>query len=495
MRRPWAWALLLALAWGVLPALPALLHGHLIGQPFTDLYPSVWGLHWFAAHQPGLPTMAPELAWPDGAGFYYSSPIHGWAAWPLLAAGLPLPWVWNLTLLAARLAGPLLAFTWLRAEGLEARGALVGAALFGCAPTLHGYAVEGIVEGTDAWTLALWGLLLARRRPLAAAAAFALVVASSWYLGLAGLMVAAARTREGPRAPLTALGGTLLALPLWFLFHGAFSAAAPLDPAVRVAMGTALTLPRPGLLSGLNPFALTSYLGFVALGLFALGARRRPWLAAGAALCWLLSTGWGPWYALPGLAMVRFPYRLVVAALFLAAPIAGLAAQRWRYGAWLAAAIVAEGLLLSPVEPILPEAPAALPAPYAEVAPTVLLEVPGPVALPPGQVNPSRPRARYLLYYQAFHRAASPWRFDFNFVAPSGQAPWLATWRALDPVEQVEAPVQPPSVAALLAAGVGQVMLHPRELGGRAPLAREALREAGWERVAADDEQELWAAP
>jgi hypothetical protein len=495
VRVPWAWALLLALTWSVLPALPALLHGDLIGQPYTDLYPAVWGLHWFVHHQPGVPTVALELGWPEGAGFYYSSPIHGWAAWPLMALGIPLPWTWNLTLLAARLAGPLLAFAWLRAEGLEARGALVGAALFGCAPTLHGYAVEGIVEGTDAWTLALWGLLVARRRPIAACAAFFLVVASSWYLGFAGLLVAAARTREGWRAPVTALAGTLLALPLWFLFHGAFSAAEPLDPVVRLAMGTPLTVPRPGLLPGLNPFALTSYLGVIALGLFALGARSRPWLAAGALLCWLLSTGWGPWYALPGLAMVRFPYRLVLAALFLAAPVVALCAQRWRLGAWLALVVVAEGLLLSPVEPVLPSAPATIPAPYWEVAPTALLEVPGPVALPPGQENPSRPRARYLLYYQAFHGAASPWRFDFNSVAPAGQVPWLATWRALDPLEQAETPAQPPSVADLTTAGIAQVMLHPRELGGRAELARDALQRARWRRVSADGDQELWRAP
>jgi hypothetical protein len=257
-------------------------------------------------------------------------------------------------------------------------------------------------------------------------------------------------------------------------------------------MGTPLALPRPGLLPGLNPFALTSYLGFLATGLFLLAARQRPWLALGALLCWVLSTGRGPWFDLPVLAMVRFPYRLVVGTLFLAAPIVGLAAQRWRHGAWLALAVIAEGLLLSPVEPVLPGAPADPPAPYSAVAPTVLLDVPGPVAMPPGVRNASRPRARYLLYAQAFHGAASPWSFDFNAVAPVDPAPWLASWRALDPLVEPGGNAAPPSVAALRAAGVAQVMLHPRALGGRADLARGALQDAGWSLVAYDAEQELW---
>jgi len=494
-RLGWTLAALLALAWGLGLALPALLQGQLLGHPYTDLYPSVWGLHWFAQQQPALPLNTTQLAWPGGMGFYYSSPLHGWAAWPLLAGGLSLATTWNLTLLAARIAGPLVAFGWLRSEGLKPAGALAGAALFACAPMFQGYAVEGIVEGSDAWTLALWGWLAARRRLVPSGLAFFLVIASSWYLGLAALLVAAVRAREHRVIGLSALGGLLLAIPLWLAFSHAMPAATPLPAELRAAMGAPLAIPVPGLAAGLQPFAITGYLGWLATGLFLLGARERPWLAAGAVACWVLALGVGPWYQLPGLELVRFPYRLVAACLFLGAPVVGLAAQRWRWGGLLAGGILAEGLLLAPVEPLLPGSSAALPAAYSEVAPTALLEVPGPVAMPPGQINRSRPRARYLLYFQAIHGAASPWAPDFNGVAEGAQAPWLDSWRALDPLEQAAAPGGPPDVEALADAGLHQVMLHPGELAGRAELARQALQRAGWRRLAHDEDQELWLPP
>ena len=493
-RRTWLLAGLLALLWGLGPALPALMEGELIGQPFTDLYPAVWGLHWFASHQPGLPTVATELAWPEGMGFYYSSPLHGWAAWPLLAAGLPLLWVWNLLIVLARVAGPLLAFAWLRAEGAKPGGALAGAALFGCAPMFHGYAVEGIVEGTDAWTLALWGLMVARRRLMPSIFTFWLVIASSWYLGLAALLVAVVRAREHRVVWLSAMGGLLLAAPLWWLFSGAFPAAAPLPSEVRAAMGASLVVPTPGSLPGLNPFAITAYLGWLPTLLFMMGARRQPYLAGGAALCWLLALGAGPWYGLPGLDMVRFPYRLGAASLFLGAPVVALVASRWRWGWALGFAMALEFLLLAPVEPILPSADSEVPSIYAQVEPTVLLEVPGPVAMPPGELNPSRPRARYLLYYQASHGAASPWAPDFNGVSSGEQTPWLASWRALDPLETQDAP-SPPDVAVIEAQRITQVMLHPAELGERIELARKALRAKAWILVSEDSRQELWRAP
>ncbi len=487
-------AVALALAWGLGPAVPALLRGELIGQPYTDLYPAVWGLHWFASHQPGLPTVASELAWPEGMGFYYSAPLRGWAAWPLLATGLPLAWTWNLLLLAARVASPLLAYAWLRAEGARPSGAITGAAVFGCAAMFHGYAVEGIVEGTDAWTLPLWGLLVARRRLVPSILAFWLVIASSWYLGLAGLLVAVVRAREHRIVWLSALGGLLLAMPLWWLFSGAFPAASPLPSEIRAAMGVSLGIPAPGLLPGDNPFAITGYLGWLPLLLFMMGARRRPWLAGGAALCWLLALGAGPWYQLPGLSMVRFPYRLVAASLFLGAPVVAQVVGRWRWGGLLGFAIAAELLLLSPVEPVLPSSPVELPRTYAPVTGEVLLEVPGPVAMAPGTLNRSRPRARYLLYYAVRHGAASPWAPDFNGVSSGEQHPWLDSWRALDPLEELGGPSLP-DVAALEAQGVRQVMLHPGELGSSVELARQALEAAGWRWIARGAHQELWQAP
>ena len=401
--RGWIAILLLALAWGLGPAVPALLRGDLLGHPYTDLYPAVWGLHAFATHQPGLPAWTESLCWPTGMGFYYSSPIHGWLATPLLPL-LGLRNTWNVLIVGARIATVLLTYHWLRAEGARPWGALAGAGLYGCAACFHGFAVEGIVEGTDAWTLPLWGWCVARRRPLASIAAFFLVILSSWYLGAGGLVVALFWGGERRLAIGSALIGSILALPLWFTFQGAFPAAAPLSEAVREAMGAVIRIPAPGWAPGLHPFAKTSYIGWLAVVLFGVGARHRPWLAAGAMTCWILSLGRGPWYDLPGLAMVRFPYRFVAGSLFLAAPIVARVIDRIgntprfsRFGAWawlVAPALVLEAWLAAPVEPVIPGASPLVPAAYAHVRPGALLEIPGPVAMPPGVINRSRPRAR-----------------------------------------------------------------------------------------------------
>ncbi|MBN1337425.1 MAG: hypothetical protein JXB39_15830 [Deltaproteobacteria bacterium] len=500
--RGWLAAAALALLWGIGPAIPALFEGGLLGHPWTDLYPSAWGLHWFVSHQPGLPLHAPEIGWPEGMGFYYSSPIHGWLAWPLVAAGVDLAWVYDLLVLAARVAGVLTAFGWLKAEGLEDRGALAGTALYACAAIFHGYAVEGIVEGVDAWTLPLWGLCVARRRPVASIFAFAGVIASSWYLGAAALLVAAVRARETRHVAISAAGGTLLALPLFLAFQGAFPDAAPLDPAVRAAMGTPVRIPTPGVLPGVNPFALTSYVGWLGCGLLLLGARRRPWLAAGAGFAWVLSLGVGPWYDLPGLSMIRFPYRLVAATLFLAAPVVGVAvdavSRRSRWAGLAAPLIALEAWLLSPVDPLIPASSADVPAIYAEVEPTVLLEVPGPVALPPGVRNPSRPRARYLLWYATLHGAASPWRPDFNAMAPTEEPTWLASWRNVDPVGRQAGGNAPPTpdIAGTRAAQVRQIMVHEDEVGAaRAKSIYGALFASGARLVASEGDLNLYLLP
>ena len=81
---------LLALAWAVGPAVPLLIEGQLIGHGHTDLYPSVWGLWAFAGDQPGLPNRTDLLGFPEGMGYYYSSPIKGWLATGLIPLlGLP----------------------------------------------------------------------------------------------------------------------------------------------------------------------------------------------------------------------------------------------------------------------------------------------------------------------------------------------------------------------------------------------------------------------
>lgn len=420
--------LALAALWALLPALPALFAGELIGSPYTDLYPSVWGMWWFASEQPGFPLVTQQLGAPDGMPFYYSSPIHGALAWPLIPL-FGVASTWNLLVLGARFATPVVAYFAARAWGLENRGALVAAAIYGCSPFFQGFAVEGIVEGLDGWTLPLFLWAHYKGRRLLAPLAFALVILSSWYLGAVACLLA---LFLGRKAWPSALFGLLLAMPFVWFFGSAFPESAAIAAEVRALMGTSLLPSVPGLFAD-NPFAKTSWLGLIAPALAALVIRQHR-LAGAAILCfWLLSLGVGPHFELPGLSSLRFPYRLHAGVLVVLAALAGLASQRWSWGRWLAPAIVLEGLLLSPIEPVLPGAPSEMHPIYADLpAGEVLLDIPGPLAKPPGEINPSRPRARWFLYQQVFHERRSPWIPDFNGVGV-GQEDGLDAVRALDP--------------------------------------------------------------
>ncbi len=462
---------LLALLWGLGLALPALSRGELLGHGATDLYPSVWGLWAFAQAQPGLPAHTPLLGFPEGMGFYYSAPIKGWLATPLLPL-LGLTATWNLLTVAARVATVMAAWLAGRAWGLGRSGALVAAAAFGCAPFFHGYAVEGIAEGTDGWTLALLVWALGRRRHLLGAGLLALTLLSSWYLGAVGCLLSLMAGLRDRRALLSLVGGIALVSPALSRFAEAFPAGQPLPDDIRAAMGAPLRLPRPGLLPGLNPFALNAYLGFL-LGLSALvaawQARRSRWLLLLALVPALLSLGEGPWYDLPPFSALRFPYRWHAATLALLALAVGQLADRKGWPL-LGPLIALEGLLLSPVEPLIPGADPRIPALYAAVQ-GPLLELPGPVALPPGQINPARLRSRYLLYFQTGHGGASPWVPDFNGVGAEGDHSLVAPFRGWDRLEVAAHGLDPePALTAahldaLRAAGIHQILLQERELG------------------------------
>lgn len=488
-------ALTLALLWGVGPALPPLLRGELIGHGLTDLYPSVWGLWHFVELGPGLPAHTHLLAAPDGMGFYYSSPIKGWlatAALPLLG----LTGTFNLLTLAARVGTVLAAFAAGRAWGLGGAGALAAAAIYGCAPFFHGYAVEGIIEGTDGWTLALWAWAIGARRYGWATIALALTVLSSWYLGMAGcLLVLLAALRD--RRALLSLAGVLLAVPALLRFIGAFPETAPLEDAVRLAMGASPGTWTPGVLPGLNPFAMTAFIGVGAVGL---AAWARSPVALLALIPALLSTGWGPWYELPVLEMVRFPYRWHAATLAILALSAGRGVDRLPHLAGLAAPLlVLEGLLLSPVEPILPGAAAGHPQILSGVEGPVL-DVPGPIALPPGEHNPSRRRARYLLYDQAEHGQPIAWRPDFNSVgvsdAGAGAAEPFVAWDRLVTPQDPPPPLDPGALSGLESAGITTIVLHKSELGTpRLRALHDHLVAQGAQPLADDGERWLLRVP
>lgn len=464
--------MVVSLLWAILPALPALFSGSVPGHPYTDLYPSVWGLDVFCEALPGFATDTLRFGAPESIGFYYSSPLHGLVGWPIWAVAGPAA-AYTATLLLARAATVFCAIGWLRALGRGERAAIAGGLLYGASPFFHGYAVEGIVEGADGWTLVLWAWMVTTGRRVPAILGFALCVLSSWYLGMVCCVLALAwGFRE--RLAWASAAGLLVAAPAVAAFLLAFGGNLPLEEGVRIAMGAPLRIPTPGLLPGLQPFALTTYLGFSTVALAALGARRSPWFAAGAAVCWVLSTGRGPWWDLPGLELVRFPYRWHAGTLFCLAALVSRLELRWR---WLLFLPFCEGFLLSPVEPVLPATVMVPDALYQRVAAGTLLELPGPLAMPPGVPNPSRARARYLLGSQWAHRANSPWTLDFNGISRARDAGWLTSFRSWDPLLDL-APL-PLEVAAARAAGVTQAMVHRDEYRDRAGALEAELVDGG----------------
>ena len=475
-----AWAVLAA-CWAILPALPALLQGGFIGHGYTDLYPSVWGMWHFAEAQPGFPLHTDMLAAPEGMGFYYSSPLHGWMAWSLMPF-IGVTGTWNGLLLLNRVAGVGLAFWAGKSWGLQKQGALVAAAVYGCSPFFHGYAVEGIAEGQISWALPLWLGFVGQEKHRWAGLAFALTIVGSWYMAASACFLAAMMPR---RAWRSAAAGLVLASPAIYAFIHAFPARELLDPEIRQMMGTQIGTWSPGLSDGLNPFAKTSWIGFAAGALAISQARKHPRYLLAAGLFWLLSCGFAVTSDIPLLNSLRFPYRLHAATLVLLALLAGKAADQMGSGPLIAAVIVTEGLLLSPIEPLLPHAPTSQPAVYSNIEGESLLDIPGPIAMAPGLRNPSRPRARYFLYGQLSHGMASPWAPDFNGIGATGQeAPYLQQVRALDPhwpVTEIETLDIPNSVDF--------IVLHEAALGDRAERAHQLLSAGGWKIDFRDEEE------
>lgn len=473
-RRGRALAGLLAVAWAVLPAAPALWRGQLLGHDRTDLYTQVWAAWWFASAQPGLPLHTDLLGAPDGVPFYVTAPLQGWC-FAVLEPAFGLVAAWDGGVVVGRALTVLCAYGAARAWRLGPAGALVAAAVYGTSPYFQGFAVEGIAEGVHGWPLALlaWALAPGRRGVLAGLA-LALTALGSWYAGAAGCVLALACGRRG----LVALSvGALGIVPLAAAFFHTLPEHTPLDPAVRRAMGLQATLRPPGWTTGLQPFAQTSWIGLTAGVLALASARRRPVAVAAALGLLVLSVGAGPWYELPGLASLRFPYRLHAGTLAAVALLAGTTADGLRRGAWLAPLIALEGLLLAPVEPVLPGTDPTVSPVVLQLAdrPGALMDLPGPRRFPPGEADPTRRRTRYLLYHQAFHGRASVWVPAFNAVGvPETSLP--GAWADFDRLAPTPAPALPPVPPA-----VSTVVLHQRELG--LELVRRAdahLREEGW---------------
>jgi hypothetical protein len=487
-----AWSF--ALAWAILPAAPALARGELIGHGLTDLYLQAWGMWFLGTHAPLVPTHTTLFGFPDGMPIYVQSVWKGWVS------GLFLPWLgvvgtYDLLTIVSRALTVGCAFHAARAWGLRDGGALVAAAVFGASPYFQGYSVEGIAECMDGWPLALWAWAVARERTVASILATAMCVVANFYLGAAACLLAVLAFPLRRKAPLS-LAGIVLAYPaiVAFLHTLVGGTGTPLTTDVRAAMGAHVAFHEPGSFQSFHPFANTTWVGGIAVVLAVVSRSRLAWAAL---VPFALSFGGTPVYAMPVFSLLRFPYRWHAATLAILGLAAGRGADRFRMrtGVALALAIVAEGLALSPIEPILPGADGTVPRIYAQVA-GPLLELPGPLVRAPGEPNPSRPRLRYVTFFQTGHHQPSPWLLDLNGLMHGGPRSLDFLW-PWDP-ESGENPTAVPAdlVGRLQALGVRDVMVQTKDMGrDRAQPLLRGFRAQGASQIGNDGERVLLRLP
>jgi hypothetical protein len=392
MQKIWPLAILL----GGLPIIPALISGQLAGSAYTDLFPAVWSLWAFAQEFPSL-GHTELLNAPYGMGWYPQSLFSSILALPLVSI-LPLAVVYCICLWLPRTATLILTYKAAKSWGFSDNGALFAAFTFGCSPIFYGFAWEGIIEGVHVWTIPLWLWMVAEKRPLAIAVSFFLCILSSWYIAAVCclILVLGIRVEKMPHSGW----GLLMALPFVWLFFQAFPEIQQTPFTIRNSHSLSLVPPIPHFLQDSQViFGQSNYFGWTLLGLLiAYGRRQMAWLI------FPLCLGLGlPWLSdLPLLSSLRFPYRWQVGSLVIA--LYALAPYlRGKVPNWLPWLVLAEYTLLSPFSPVLPQTPLKTPD-FPQTLNGPVLNIPTWIERAPGELNPSKLRAKAIYTAQFIHK-------------------------------------------------------------------------------------------
>lgn len=496
---PW----LLGLGLAALAVGPALVAGEAPGHGLTDLWPAIWAFDEAARAFPGVVTHTERLAAPAGMAVWLAAPLKAWLFAPFTLAFGAIP-SFSLALGAARAATVGLAAWAARGAGRGPAGQWAFAIAAGAAPFWWGPAWEGIVEGVDGWALFLYLGAEARRRRGLAAAALGLCALSSWYLGAIAvfwLLVAAVADRRALRAA----PGLLLAAPALLAFLHAFPGVGADVPGLHAAMGS-LHPPEPPFWARAAPavFGRSPWPGPLPCLLAvaaALRSRRATLLLGAAVLAAVLSTGRGPWWAFPVLDWMRFPDRFLGAALVGVAAAAAravdaLAATHPGRARLLLVLLLADALLLAPQPPALPAGGRPDTTLLSGLPPgAILLDLPGPLSLPPGAPNGSRARARAVLGAQLGTTLRSPFAPDFNGLAAADGLPG-APFGADPLLPGAPAAIPPDLIAEGRQRGIHAVRVRGAELGRRrAADLEQALSSNGFREIARDGPTSLWAWP
>jgi hypothetical protein len=416
-------AFAIAFIWALVPLLPAILQSDLAGSPYTDLYPSVWSLwateNWIK--NDGLITL---LNHPSGTKWYPNSLITGLLAQPILWF-LSISSTFNLLLFVSRFATTFSFYLAAGAFGIQHSGRMFFMVLVGCSPFLHGFAVEGIIEGCNAWAIGFWLWAIGNKRYHLAIVFFLLGVLSNWYYG-AVLCLLCICFAVKDRKVLLSFIGLILCIPFVSMFLESAGQMIQIPSDIRQKMGFQWGVPTPNLLSDNNPFAITTYLGWITIIAAFTSQKKYLWFAL---IPFILSIGWPFLYNFPILEWIRFPYRWHIATLIFLGLAGGTAQIITKYK-WIPYLLLLENILLSPIDFILPSSSSEYPA-YVSKINGPILELPGPLYRLPGDINPSRPRNKRILYYQTKHQQPSGWSLDFNGLQETSNC--FAETRMIDP--------------------------------------------------------------
>ena len=443
---------LLITLWSIMPLWESVYNGHIAGSPYTDLYPSVWSL-W-----------ATESWWSTWNNVWFGYPKgQPWSPSTLFWGTLIIPFkslfsissLYNISLISNRILSCIAFYMAGKVWNDSHETGLLWMILIAMNPMIQGFAVEGIIEGTQLWPLGFWLWASKRDRPTFSIIFGSLIVLSSWYWSVVWAIIGAI-TQYQNRKVWGWMGISILLCSPWIAhFISVQGNGIELTAAVYRAMGFQFEIPTPHFKSASNPFAQSNYIGWIPTlsALYLCRKRVNSTAALLIGLGFLLSIGFGWMQPVPIIGSMRFPYRMCLIILIGLAIQLSEARKKQRTG--LAILVLLEFSLLSPIDQIIPTSPSAYPDYTQEINGTVL-ELPGVLNRAPGEIDPSRPRMKQLMYFQTSHAQPSAWELPFNGLNQTSEC--FAGTRIIDP--QANAAEQTSQLNAECWESVQWVVIH-----------------------------------
>ena len=439
--------LFLSMCWALLPTIHVLWEGGILGSPHTDLYPSLWSL-W--AYQKSDWTYTTLLNYPSGMGWYPPSIIHTAIAYPLHFF-FTTSTIYNCTLIVFRFLSPLLSYLAARSWNFSKEVSLTIAIIFACSPFCHGFAVEGIIEGLNAWTIPLWLYFCGKKNRFGMILSFALCCISNWYFG-ACICVMACFLSVQYRFVAWSFLGFPLVLPFLLMFLEAWQDIPTIDVTVRHSMGISWQGFLPSI-EGESVFAKNNYLSWIVIAMVVQFRSRYSLILIGSILLSNNILG-----SFPIFEHIRFPYRFHILTLICAGCLVAPHIKRL----WLAYAIFLEQILTGGMTFQIPTQATQPQGDYSLVDKPIL-HIPGTYGMPAGKPNPSRARFKEIFLAQLQHQQPLMNRGDFNSLEGQWDSPDI--WIQQDVLYRKERPeILEVDVERLSQIGIGYIAVHPEWL-------------------------------